>query len=134
MMRISNKLMAFNKKKFLPVFIFLIIGSGIIFYYFFNPESNSFLLKCPFKFFTGLDCPGCGSQRALHSLLHGEWKQAFSYNPLFIIAIPYVFTATLFELFGLKYRFPKAHKILFGQSAIYVIVVIVILYFISRNV
>lgn len=37
--------------------------------------------RCPVKWLTGLDCPGCGSARALHSLLHGEFRQAWAYNP-----------------------------------------------------
>ncbi|WP_417428657.1 DUF2752 domain-containing protein [Halpernia sp.] len=98
-----------------------------------NPLSNSFLIKCPFKTVTGLDCPGCGSQRAIHEILHGNFKQAFSYNPLFIIAIPYVFTGILFEWFSLKYKFPRTRKILFGANAIYVIGIIIILFFIFRN-
>lgn len=106
----------------------------MIFYYFFNPESNSFLLKCPFKFFTGLDCPGCGGQRALHAALHGEFRQAFSYNPLFLIAIPYVTLGILFEWFRLKYYFPKVRKALYGQTAIYITGILIISFFIIRNI
>lgn len=124
----------FIKKKLIFYTILIIIfAGGIIFYYFFNPESTSFLLKCPFKFFTGFDCPGCGSQRALHAALHGEFKQAFSYNPLFIVAIPYAFIGILFEWFGLKYRFPKFRKVLFGKTAIYFIAAFIVLFFIFRN-
>ena len=125
--------MIINKKYYSTLLFAIIIGSGLVFYYVFNPESNRFLLKCPFKFTTGFDCPGCGSQRALHALLHGEFRQAFSYNPLFIIAIPYVFIGILFEWFGLKYSFPKIRKALFGKTAIYIIAVVMILFFVVRN-
>ena len=77
--------MIINKKYYSTLLFAIIIGSGLVFYYVFNPESNRFLLKCPFKFATGFDCPGCGSQRALHALLHGEFIQAFSYNPLPVV-------------------------------------------------
>lgn len=106
---------------------------GFVFYYFVNPLSGSFLIKCPFKTVTGLDCPGCGSQRALHSLLHGDFRQAFHFNPLFIAAIPYVFVGILFEWFGLKNKYPKVRKFLFGKIAIYIIAAIIILFFILRN-
>ncbi|MGA9212761.1 DUF2752 domain-containing protein [Kaistella sp.] len=122
------------KKNYRFILITLIIGSGLLFYYFINPESSRFLLKCPFKYTTGFDCPGCGSQRAIYAALHGEFRQAFSYNPLFIIAIPYVFVGILFEWFGLKYSFPKIRKILFGKTAIYVIAAVIILFFIFRNI
>jgi len=121
------------KKNYLFLISLFALSGGLLFYFLFNPESNSFLLKCPFKIFTGFDCPGCGSQRALHSLLHGEFQNAFSYNPLFIIAIPYVFAGVLFEWFGLKYTYPKVRKILFGTNAIYAITVLIIFYFIGRN-
>ena len=47
--------------------------------------------KCMFHELTGLECPACGNQRALHALLHGNIKSAFSYNPLFVISLPYLF-------------------------------------------
>lgn len=122
-----------NSNLLYSVFI-IAFGGGLLFYYFYNPNSDSFLIRCPFKTFTHLDCPGCGSQRALHSLLHGEFRQAFSYNPLFIVAIPYVLTGVLFEWFGLKYSFPKIRKILFGSGTIYLIAFLVILFFIFRNI
>ena len=121
------------KKNYLVLSLFISFGGGLLFYYSCNPESSSFLLKCPFKTFTGFDCPGCGSQRALHSLLHGEFRSAFFYNPLFIISIPYVFAGILFEWGGLKYSYPKMRKTLFGTNAAYIITFLIIFYFIGRN-
>ena len=55
-----------------------------------DPESSVLFPKCPFHLLTGLECPGCGSQRAIHSLLNGKIGQAFHYNLLVVIAIPYL--------------------------------------------
>lgn len=124
-----------SRKSYYFLILFLVIfGTALWFYYNYNPLSESFLLKCPFKMATGYDCPGCGSQRALHSLLHGEFSQAFSYNPLFILAIPYVIVGILFEWFGLKFKYPKARKFLFGTTAIYILAVIITFFFIFRNI
>ncbi|PYV86056.1 MAG: hypothetical protein DMG90_22080 [Acidobacteria bacterium] len=35
-----------------------------------NPASSGIFPPCPFLWLTGFYCPGCGSLRALHQLLH----------------------------------------------------------------
>ena len=91
-----------GKNTYLYILLGLLFIGGLALYYFFSPENPNFIVKCPFNYFTSYDCPGCGSQRALHALLHGELRKAFSYNPLFILAIPYVLLGVFFEWFGLK--------------------------------
>jgi hypothetical protein len=39
------------------------------------------LLPCPFKYLTGIDCPGCGFQRSVLALLKGHLQQSFSLYP-----------------------------------------------------
>ena len=56
-------------------------------FYFVDPASGS-LFTCPLNKLTGLLCPGCGSQRALHALLHGEALTAIKHNPLTSIGLP----------------------------------------------
>ena len=43
---------------------------------------------CPFHAVTGLDCPGCGSMRAVRSLLGGDVTAAAGYNVLLVVALP----------------------------------------------
>jgi hypothetical protein len=66
----------------------LIAGSFIYFNY--NPATNVWFPKCPFLLATGLKCPGCGSQRAVHALLHFDFHGAFASNALLIVSIPYI--------------------------------------------
>ena len=42
------------------------------------------LPKCLFHEWTGLNCPGCGSTRALYALLHGDLKTSLHENLLLI--------------------------------------------------
>ncbi|MFD8233500.1 DUF2752 domain-containing protein [Streptomyces sp. NPDC059696] len=44
--------------------------------------------SCPFHAVTGLDCPGCGSLRALHELTHGQVVAAADYNALLLVFLP----------------------------------------------
>ncbi|MEM9293244.1 MAG: DUF2752 domain-containing protein [Acidobacteriota bacterium] len=46
--------------------------------------------RCPFRSFTGFLCPGCGSLRAMHHLLHGELALALRLNPLTVLLLPYI--------------------------------------------
>lgn len=58
--------------------------------YFSNPADSRWLFKCPLFQITGWQCPLCGSQRALHAFLHGQWFSAWRYNPMFWFVIPYL--------------------------------------------
>lgn len=119
------------RQRLLVITIIIIVG-GVV-YYLFSPLESSFFPKCPFHSITGLDCPGCGSQRALHYLTHFEIKKAFLSNPLLIMAIPYILTGIYFEYFGGKENYPRMRKILFGKNAAVIVLIVVLLFWIGRN-
>lgn len=56
--------------------------------YSFSPLQYGFYPRCLFHSLTGLDCPGCGSLRATHQLLHGNLKEALVLNPVFVSFLP----------------------------------------------
>ncbi len=45
---------------------------------------------CPTKLLTHLDCPACGSLRAVNDLTHLDLGAALSSNLLFVLAIPVI--------------------------------------------
>lgn len=61
--------------------------AAILILYEFDPAEGRYPV-CPFHYLTGLHCPGCGTLRALHQLLHGNVAAALSLNLLSTIAIP----------------------------------------------
>jgi hypothetical protein len=64
----------------------LIAGAAVL--YFFNPARFGFYPVCFFYKTTGLLCPGCGTLRAMHQLLHGHFEAAFRFNALIVSALP----------------------------------------------
>ena len=86
------------KKK---IITFLIIITALIFYLILG-EHFDFFLKCPIRSIFHLYCPGCGSTRMLKSFLHGNIYQAFRFNPLLFIAIPFYIVYLLLNLWTEK--------------------------------
>lgn len=72
--------------------VWLTLAAISVFLFFFNPASpaNQFLPKCPFRLVTGFQCPGCGSTRAGHHLLHLDLIGAFKLNPLIVLTLPFI--------------------------------------------
>lgn len=58
-----------------------------------DPNQPGHYPTCPFLAVTGLYCPGCGSLRATHDLLHGDLAGALARNPLAVLAVPYLVLA-----------------------------------------
>jgi hypothetical protein len=53
----------------------------------FDPATAGFYPPCLFRTLFGLPCPGCGSLRALHQLLHGNLASAWALNRPILIAM-----------------------------------------------
>ena len=56
------------------------------------------LLPCPFKYVTGIDCPGCGFQRTVLALLQGDMHQS-------VLLYPATIPLLLFFIYGIADRF-----------------------------
>jgi len=55
-----------------------------------DPNAAGHYPLCPTKYLTGLDCPGCGGLRAVHSLMHGDVVGALDHNAMVVLLIPVV--------------------------------------------
>ena len=106
---------------------------AIVIYYTFSPEGSWWFPKCPVKLLTGLDCPGCGGQRALHAALHGHFVQALHYNLFYIVGIPFLMIA----LAGALIKGPVGQWInrhLLTPAAGWVFVALYFIWFAVRNI
>ena len=62
--------------------VFLLVGAAVAVYRFSDPVQTAWMLHCPTLQWFGLSCPLCGTQRAVHAALHGQWQLAWTYNRL----------------------------------------------------
>jgi len=68
----------------------LVVTGILSLLYFCDPAHVPIYPVCAFHLMTGLQCPGCGSLRAMHQLLHGHAVAALRLNPVFVLSIPIV--------------------------------------------
>lgn len=114
------------KRNFRNGIIFLLMfaaGSVMLaILYFLDPSCSGFYPRCPFFVLTGWQCPGCGTLRAVHCLLHGRIVEAWNFNPAMIVSLPIL--AFMFA----SAKFPRSAKT--GWA----IIVAAIAWWIGRNV
>ncbi|WP_025143427.1 DUF2752 domain-containing protein [Pedobacter jeongneungensis] len=111
----------------------IVLLSLVVIYYKFNPEVYNFFPECPFHKYLHLDCPGCGSQRAIHALLHLNVQKAMGYNLLLVLSLPLLAV----QLFSKAYAyFTNQNTVLgfwYNPNTPKIIFVIVMLFWIARN-
>ncbi|MCH4823355.1 DUF2752 domain-containing protein [Gramella lutea] len=71
---------------------------------------EEYMLPCVNKTFFGVDCTGCGAQRAAFLLFQGEYSKAFFMYP----AIYSIGFLLLFLVFNLFYKFKFDYNIKIG--------------------
>ena len=122
-----------HNDKILKLALIFVFGGIFIYYFSHNPLQTSIFAPCPFYYFTGFFCPGCGSQRALHLLLEGNLWGAFRFNPLLVLTLPILvyglgITAANW-IFGTHYRF----MLFYGKLFIFGYFGLAIIYWVIRN-
>lgn len=100
----KNLLIPSFRRRDLVATLFLAAGCGLLLLGLFDPATSGMFPPCPLHYFTGLYCPGCGSLRAMHQLLHGNLRGAWALNPMAVLLLPFVAygltSEALFEVRG----------------------------------
>ena len=100
-------------------------------YFVFDPSEGGLFPRCPFLMLTGWQCPGCGSQRAVHALLHFDVVQAVRMNALLVLAVPYVVLLIVSE--QMRRRWPRFFRLVHNPWLARVFLAVVVLWFVGRN-
>lgn len=102
--------------------------------YKYNPSTSGFYPPCPTKYLLGIECPGCGSLRASHALLHGRIAKAWHLNPMLLLAIPFILLLLLTGIFRSHSRvMDLIYNKLNNRISLIVIAVILLGWGILRN-
>jgi uncharacterized protein DUF2752 len=114
------------------VAIWSLIIAGAAYLFFFEPGKSGFFPACPFRSLTGFTCPGCGTTRALHQILHGHFDAAFALNPLLLLALPFILFALLrYSVIVMRGGLPRPNAL--PAPYIYTIFFVILSFWIFRN-
>ncbi len=109
-----------------------VLLAGAVFLYLHDPYQ--YPLPCALYLLTGFYCPGCGAGRAAYSILHGQFYEAFCYNPLMVMLLP--FLGLYFVVRGLDWVVTGGNHVDGKISAklLMGILILVLIYGVLRNI
>ena len=96
-----------------------------------DPNEPGHYPTCPFLALTGWYCPGCGSLRATHALVHGDLGAAFQLNPLLVLATPAIVVA--WALWLRREVRDRARERVLPAAWIWALLVVVLAFGVLRN-
>lgn len=112
------------------VFILSVLIFGIFIY---NIEKVDIIdLSCPFYTLTGLNCPACGATRMVGSILNLDIYQAFRWNPLIFVSIPYYVYVAI--ALGITYTNTGKISNIHVANSLSVYVIIIFAFAVIRNI
>jgi hypothetical protein len=114
--------------------LLILIFMGISIYFYFNNPAATLYPPCPFLYLSGYYCPGCGTSRAFHQLLHGNIINAFNLNPLMVICIPLVAYLFVCILEPKVMRKCSISRYIFNTTFLKIMFGIILVYWIARNI
>ena len=119
------------RKTVVAALVVAVVIAAIAVYKFFDPMESSIFPKCVFYSVTGLKCPGCGTQRALHAMLAGNLAAAWHYNAFWVVMLPVI--ALLLGAEGIRKRAPRLYVAVNSKWVVAAVLVAVVAWWIARN-
>ena len=119
-------------KQILKIGLLVVFAGLAVLFFDLDPAKHNIFPRCLFNSVTGYYCPGCGSQRAIHSLLHFDIAGVVSYNILFIPAFLLIIYHYLHPVLNRFFEW-KLHNIFYFKSTPWIIFGFVLAFWILRN-
>jgi len=109
------------------------LACGVVLLFACDPAASAIFPPCPFRALTGLRCPGCGTLRGLHQLLHGNLIAALRLNPLMVLSLPFLAYGLLDEVVyrARGYRLLRAQC---GAGPVWLLLALILAFWVLRNI
>lgn len=101
-------------------------------YFFIDPMEVRWMPKCIWKVATGTDCPGCGSQRMAHAIMHGDLRGAWRANAYALCMLPLMAMLLWLEIF--RARHSRLYRMVHSPAVVGGLAASVLVWWIVRNV
>jgi hypothetical protein len=120
-------------RKYIVAFSIVAVAGSLL-YFFFDPTFSDLFPKCIFHSITQLDCPGCGSQRAFHALLHGNIRQAADFNLMAVLFLPLLIYSAIVAVANTFFHQQWRQGIFYSTVFVKIVLLIVLLFWLLRNI
>ena len=130
-MQVRPRFRLSRRVEYVALFVLGLVGVAVL--YTFDPRNPGTYPICPFLGLTGYHCPGCGTLRALHQLLHGNVVPALGHNPLTVLSLPFItysFTDGALRVF----RIAAPPRVFIPHQFIWALFVGIVAFWLLRNV
>jgi len=88
-------------------------------------------IVCYFRYFTGYNCPSCGSTRMVIEMTKFNFSKAFHYNPFMFVSFPYVIYEVIY-FFYINEAKKKVNKV--NACILYIWIALLVIFGIVRNI
>ena len=116
------------KKKIIKI----LLGCLLLIIYLILGKKFNIFIKCPIHEIFHVYCPGCGLTRMLLSLLKLDFYQAFRYNPLLFILLPFAIFLFIENIYS-EYKKKKSIFKRIPNYIWYILIMILLTYGVVRN-
>lgn len=113
-----------------PIFLILLLGIVYVVLIYIT----DFRIPCPFRYVTGLDCPGCGVSRVILSYLKLDFKTAFYTNPVITVILPILFVDFIYHKYHYVVHDNKKDFNKLENIVLYIMIGALILYAVIKNI